>query len=137
MSTSTSSLYGAMATSQVYVPDSLIAGDFPMVTDTVTIPAGFVLPRGALLGMVTLTGDYVLSASGATDGSQAPVAVLADYIDTSATGTNAASQAPVYLTGTFNINAMTLGAGFSYPSIKSVLRPLSIFFKQGVSGAPV
>jgi hypothetical protein len=129
-------LFGPQITSEVYVPDRLIAGDFPLVTDTVTIAAGQNLSRGALLGMVTSTGDFILSLSAASDGSQNPVAVLADNVNTSSTGTNAATPAPVYYTGEFNINAMTLGTGFAYPAIKTTLRPLSIFIKQGVSGAP-
>lgn len=135
MSTTTT-LFGPQIVSEVYVPDRLIAGDFPLVTDTITIAAGQVLQRGALLGMTTATGDYILSLSAATDGSQNPVAVLADNVNTSATGTNAATPAPIYLTGEFNVNEMTLGTGFAYPAVKSTLRPLSIFVKQGQSGAP-
>jgi hypothetical protein len=136
MSGSTSPLYGPLYTSEVYVPDRLIAGDYPLVTDTVTIPAGEVLTRGSLLGMVTATGDYVLATSAATDGSQNPLAILADNVNTSATGTNAPTLAPVYLSGEFNVNGMTLGAGFTYPAIKAPLRSIGLYLKQGISGAP-
>jgi hypothetical protein len=137
MSNSLVSLYDPLAISEIYVPDGLIAGPFPLITDTVSIAAGQQLTRGALLGMVTATGNYILSLSAAADGSQNPVAVLADNIDTTATGFNAVTQAPVYLTGEFNVNAMTLGAGFSYPAITAIMRPLQINIRQGQAATPI
>lgn len=44
--------------------------------DEVTIAAGADLTVGAVLGKITASGKYVLSAPGAADGSQTPVAVL-------------------------------------------------------------
>ncbi|MDD2794369.1 head decoration protein [Acidocella sp.] len=129
--------FGPSSANEIYVPDRLIAGVFPTVTDTVNIAAGQQLTRGALLGMVTASGNYILSLSAAADGSQNPVAVLADNIDTTATGFNAVTPAPVYLTGEFNVNEMTLGTGFAYPAIKATLRPLSIFIKQGQVATPI
>jgi hypothetical protein len=56
----------------VYVPDQLIAGNFPLVTDTVTLAAGLSLTRGTLIGQQngaatfartsTDTGNFTCSA---------------------------------------------------------------------------
>ncbi|NUB12541.1 head decoration protein [Azospirillum brasilense] len=210
---------------ETYVPDQLIAGRFPLVTDTVTLLSGQVLARGSLLGMITVgtattsgagntgngtitmdastpvlagakvgiytatcvaaasnggtfrvedpdgfvlgdvavgatfsddikfviadgatdfvvgdkftitvaagSGKYKLSAAAATDGSQDPVAILADHAD--ATGGDVA--APIYLTGEFNQRAMTFGTGHTAASVKNKLRTRSIFVKTSVSAA--
>ena len=44
--------------------------------ETVTIAAGADLTPGAVLGKITASGKYMLSAPAAVDGSQTPVAVL-------------------------------------------------------------
>ena len=44
--------------------------------DEVIIAAGADLTVGAVLGKVTVSGKYILSAPAAADGSQTPVAVL-------------------------------------------------------------
>ena len=115
-------------TEGVFTPDNLIAGDFPVVTDTVTIAAGQVLQRGAVLGKITASGQYVLSDAGATDGSQTPDAILAEDVD--ATGGDV--QAPVYLTGSFNARRLQLGAGHTIAGVKTALRAKSIFIKDTV-----
>ena len=53
---------------EVYIPDQLIAGNMKLVTDTVTLGAG-TLARGAVLGKITASGNYVLSVATANDGS--------------------------------------------------------------------
>lgn len=111
-----------------FVPDNLFAGDFPAATDTVTIAAGQKLVRGAVLGAITANSKHVLSLAAAEDGSEEPVAILAEDID--ATGADA--KAPVYLTGQVNSRALTLGTGHTVASVKKALRPLSIFVKETV-----
>lgn len=44
--------------------------------EAVTIASGADLTAGAVLGKITASGKYALSAPGASDGSQTPVAVL-------------------------------------------------------------
>lgn len=44
--------------------------------EEVTIAAGADLTNGAVLGKITASGKYLLSAPGAIDGSETPVAVL-------------------------------------------------------------
>ena len=63
--------------------DNLLVADYPVQTEIVTIASGENLTRGAVLGKVTANGKYVLSASAAVDGSEDPVAVLAEDTDAS------------------------------------------------------
>lgn len=111
---------------EIYLPDQLVAGAFPLVTQPITVASGAgVLARGTVLGIVTASGKYVKSASAASDGSQTPVAVLADSID--ATSADVATGA--YFSGEFNSNSLTLGAGWTLTSIAAALRDASIFIK--------
>ncbi len=104
--------------------DQLIAGRFIPETTNVTIGAG-TLKRGTVLGVVTATGDYVLSVATAADGSQVPVAILADDADASA----GAVVAPAYLTGEFNSNRMTYDASWTLAALQAALLKSSIFVK--------
>ncbi|MFQ5460603.1 MAG: head decoration protein [Anaerolineae bacterium] len=115
-------------TSTPYTPDRLIAGDLKLVTDTVTVAAGQNLLRGALLGRVTGSGEYVLSLAAAADGSQTPVAILVADTDASA----GALTAGVYLSGEFNENAVTFGTGHTAAGVKDALRDLNIYLKSPV-----
>ena len=89
--------------------DNLFAGDFPVVTESVVISSGQDLARGAVLGKVTASGEYILSLSAAGDGSQTPKAVLAEAVD----ATGGAKTATIYRTGMFNERALTFGTGHS------------------------
>ncbi|MFT8785453.1 head decoration protein [Gluconobacter oxydans] len=116
-----------------YQPDQLIAGVYPRVTDNVTLASGNgIVARGTALGLVTATGKYIPSASAATDGSQTPVAILADTYDTTSGDVVGAG---VYLTGEFNENAVTMGAGWTATTLKSAFRPNNIYLKSAVSAA--
>ncbi len=117
---------------EIYVPDQLIAGRFPLVTQPVTIAAGAaVLKRGTVLGIVTASGKYIQSVKTAADGSQNPVAILADDADP----TGGDVQAGVYLTGEFNQNAIIFDASWTVATLTAPLRALSIFLKPSVSAA--
>lgn len=206
--------------SEVFLPDQLIAGRFPLVTaEEVTLAEGGPYQRGTVLGQATLpsatatagganvgngtvgsislaefapTGTYTLTATSATefsvtapngdplgvatagqvfnnqieftitagatafavndsftiataqgsgtykpcvktasDGSQVPVAILADYTDATAGAVNAA----IYLTGEFNANAITFDASWTQAAIGAALRTANIFLKNSVSAA--
>ncbi|RMT91787.1 hypothetical protein ALP38_00285 [Pseudomonas amygdali pv. sesami] len=82
-------------TRQTYVPSHLSAGAFPVVIETGIIAAGQKLKRGAVLGQVDASGEYVLCAAAADNGSQAPKAVLDQDVDT----TGGAFPASILLTG--------------------------------------
>jgi len=110
----------------IYEPDNLIAGETHLVTDAVTIAAGDDLKRGAVLGKVTADGKYKLSASGATDGSETPTAVLAE--DAAAASADVANAA-IYIKGEFNANALTFGTGHTAATVKAPLRDGGIYIK--------
>lgn len=115
---------------EIYNPDQLIAGNQKIVTDSVNLGAG-VLARGTVLGQITASGNYILCVKTAVDGSQVPAAILADAADASGGVVNA----PVYLTGEFNTNAMTFDASWTAATLKAAMRGLSIFLKSAVSAA--
>lgn len=114
--------------SSLFVPDQLIAGTLQLVTDTVTVDAGNVLKRGTVLGMITDTGHYIACVKTAADGSQTPLAILVDDVDT----TDAEQQAGVYLMGEFNQNRVTIDGSWSMAEMKTALRPMAIFLRDSV-----
>jgi hypothetical protein len=111
-----------------FTPDSLHAGDFPIRTAKVTIVTGQNLVRGSVLGKITASGKFNLSASAAGDGSNTPVAILAEDVDATA----ADKEAVAYITGDFNGRALTLGAGHTLAAVTLSLRDSSIFVADTV-----
>lgn len=108
-----------------YQPDQLLAGDFPIIRRPGVIAAGQQLSRGAVLGELTAGGQFKLSTSAATDGSQTPVAVLDEDIDTTA----GALPGVLMLTGEVRGDALHLGAGHTIAGVADALRPLSLFVR--------
>ncbi|WP_157129885.1 head decoration protein [Burkholderia pseudomallei] len=68
-------------TAETFVPDQLIAGNLKLVTDTVTIAANQVLPRGALLGQ-SLLGTVAASTGKTFASGTIAVAALPTAGDT-------------------------------------------------------
>lgn len=120
----------SFGTEGTYSPDNLIASDFPVQTEDVTIESGQNLERGAVLGQVTATGAFKLSATAAGDGSETPVAILAR--DTDASGA-AVDGAPVYIAGGFNERSLVLGTGHDLESVRNAFRGTPVFIKPTVS----
>jgi hypothetical protein len=118
-----------MAQTGTYVPDSLVIGE-DLVTDSVTLASGQNIVRGAVLGKVTATGEYVLSLSASTDGSEVPYAIAVDAVDATAA---AVTNVAVYIGGEFNESALTLGTGHTVASVKADLRNAGIYIKSAVS----
>lgn len=108
-----------------YIPSQLSAGDFPVVMEPGVIAAGQQLSRGAVLGQVTASGEYLLCKADATDGSQTPVAILDKDVNT----TESAQSAPIRLTGQVLSSQLTLGDGLTLAAAKAALRPLCIFIR--------
>lgn len=109
-----------------YVPCNLLAGEYPRVERLVTIAAGSSLEKGSVLGKITASGKYTLSASAAGDGSETVHAILAETVD----ATSQDMQAVVYFSGEFNENALTIGSGHTIDSIREPLRAKSIFLRK-------
>jgi hypothetical protein len=122
------------ANSELYQPDQLIAGRFPIETDQgVVIQTGQgVLARGTVLGQITATGKYLKSVKTAVDGSQTPRGILADQVDTTAGDVNGA----VYLTGEFNGNALVFDASWTLVTLKPAAAANDIFVRTALSNTP-
>lgn len=112
-----------------YKPCNLIAGEYPRIERIITIASGSALTKGSVLGRITASGKFVLSASDASDGSETPDAILAEDIDASAED----KQAVVYFSGEFNETALTLGNGHTLESIRAGLRSKSLFLRKNQS----
>lgn len=110
---------------QSYVPEQLAAGHFPVMIDMAVIATGQNLQRGAVLGQVTASGEYRLCKTAATDGSEAPAAILDLAIDTS----QGARPAPIRLTGEVLASQLTLGEGLTLAKAKAALRALCLFIR--------
>lgn len=90
---------------------AFVAGD----TFTVAVAAG--------------DGGYIESVSTATDGSEVPSAVLADYADAS----GGPVIAPAYLMGEFNETRITYDASWTLAALKTACRQFNIYLKSVVS----
>jgi len=107
----------------------LLIGD-PIVTDSGILEEGQDLKAGAVLGVVTDTGKYKLTATkngddDVTDGSQNPYAVLLE--DTKATSDKIV---PILLMGQIDENEISFGEGWDIDTLKPTLRKISIFTKK-------
>jgi hypothetical protein len=109
-----------------FVPDNLVGGEFSPIARLVTIASGTSLLRGAVLGKITASGKYKLSASASSDGSQIPDAILAEAVD----ATSSDKQGIVYFAGEFNELALIFGAGITADNARDTLRDKSIFLTK-------
>lgn len=105
-------------TTDSYDPNGLFGGDYPRQTKKVTIASSAALVAGAVLGVVTASGKYLLSASAAGNGSETPSAVLAE--DADASGGDV--EALVHLSGEFVDDALTFGAGHTAATAEAAFR---------------
>jgi len=119
----------ASHTSTAYSPDGLVVSADSLFSRSATIITGQVLARGAVLGKITASGKYNLSLSAAVDGSEVPVAILADAVD--ATGGDIVS--PVYMGGFFDENKLVIGAAHTKASIFEQLRGVGIKLVSSIS----
>ncbi|MGL5512654.1 MAG: head decoration protein [Sporomusa sp.] len=105
--------------------DNLIGGDNPPIrTKIVTIVSGAgLLVRGTVLGKITASGKYQTVNSTATDGSQMANCVLARDIDASTADT----PAEVYISGVFNIEALTFGGTDTAALHEEAMRDLNMY----------
>ncbi|EJD6038279.1 head decoration protein [Morganella morganii] len=115
-------------THSVFNPDQLISGPLQVVTDTGIIAKAGILKRGTILGMVTASGEYVISKKDAADGSEKPSAILVDDVDT----TTDAVDGGLYLMGEFNQNRIIFDDTWTAADLKAAMRPFSIFLRDSV-----
>lgn len=109
----------ALQSKESLTRDNLFAQqqEIPAVTDKLTIASGEgVLKRGCLID----------DAGKACASAAEPYAVLAEDVD----ATSAEVEAPVYLTGEFNIKALSAKEGENVADYKKAARKVGIFMKE-------
>lgn len=94
---------------ETYSPDDMLANSEGVKTDTGTLVSGQNLARGAVVGRITASGKFTLCNSGAADGSQTPVAIIAEAMD--ASGGDKTCQ--LYTGGCFRDSALTWHGSFT------------------------
>jgi len=92
---------------------SFVLGGEP-VTDSETILSGQDLAQFSVVGRVTASGKFILSNSGAADGSENPVGITLEAVD--ATGGD--ETAPLYKGGEFDLDQCIFHASFSTDLLK-------------------
>jgi hypothetical protein len=100
-----------------------------------TVAAGgtaFVAGDSFVLDVADAVGTYIQSVKTASDGSQVPVAVLADDADASAGPVTTGA----YLFGEFNLAALIYSATWTPATLTAALRPSGLFAKSSISAAP-
>lgn len=112
----------------IFEPDNLITGGFLRLTESVTVVSEDALPRGAVLGKIRASGKYNLAKKAAADGTETPIAILAEELP-AGTGDKTAM---VYITGEFSINHITLGEGMDKVTAKEALHLRSIFLQETI-----
>lgn len=108
--------------------DGLLARKYT-VSDNETIV------RGTVLGVVTGDGKVSKSLSAASDGSQTPFGIAAEDAD-STDSPPADTEVNVYVRGTFNENALDIGASHTVASIREGLRDKGIYLETPVQRYP-
>jgi hypothetical protein len=114
---------GATATGSMGVAFSGVGLSFTItdgVTGEGTAPAA--KDDSWTIAVVAANGEYRLSTSGASDGSQTPDLILAEPVD----ATTRDIEALAYERGDFNANALTIGTGHTVASIRDGLRAKGI-----------
>jgi hypothetical protein len=127
-------------TAQVYSPNSEEIGVATFGTAFKSAQINFTITAGGtacaagdtfVLAAAKGSGAYALCTASAIDGTENPVAILADYADPSLGNVTA----PIYIGGEFNANALTLGAGMTIATVKAALAYFSIYVKTAMSAA--
>jgi hypothetical protein len=97
-----------------------------------TITAGgtaFVANDSFTLTVVDSIGNFIVSVKTASDGSQTPCAILADYAD----ATNGPVMTGAYVAGEFNVNAINFDSSWTPELLTTALRLYAIFLKGSVT----
>lgn len=115
-----------MSTLETHTPKQIITGDYPVYTHPVTVENGQDLAEFSVVGRVTATGEYKLSAAAAGDGSEVPVGIMVAGVD----ATGGAAQGVVYMSGTFNPDLLVFGAGHDADTVEAATIGTPIFLRK-------
>lgn len=110
-----------------YDPNGLIVGG-DVVTRDVTIISSAALLAGSVLGKITASGKYILSATGAGDGSEVARALL--IVDTDASGGDVTGS--IYEAGEFDQDKLVFGVGHSIATVQEDLRTVNVHLKDPI-----
>ncbi|RNJ49371.1 head decoration protein [Methylocystis hirsuta] len=105
-----------------------LGGKHPIFMDVI-LEGGQDLPAGAVLGRVSATDKFKLTASAAGDGSQNAIAILSQPVKTYDVDGVTPKDTPfrVVVEGYVNPSALTFGAGHTWASTKDSLRQAGIY----------
>lgn len=130
--------FTVVSPTEAALPDATVGNAYISAGINFTITAGSTpFSAGDTFYFTNSAANYVLSVATASDGSQFPTAILADYADAS----GGAVTAGVYLMGEFNQNAIVADASWgattaiAAASLAPILRMYGIFIKTAVSAA--
>lgn len=111
-----------------YTPDNFLTGSKQVTTITITVKGGQgIVPARSVMGF-NGSDLALLSASGASDGSEVPKVITTDAIDTTAGDVTVGA----YADGEFNPDALNLGTGHTVASVTAALRDAGIYLKKPV-----
>ena len=99
-----------------------------------TITAGgtaFAAGDSFTVNSIDSIGNFIVSVKTASDGSQNPSAILADYAD----ATNGPVTTGAYISGEFNVNYVTFDASWTPQTLTTAMRPYGLYLKTAVSAA--
>lgn len=110
---------------EVFEERTILTHEFSPIDEAITLAAGQNQKRGAVLGKVTATGQWVLSLAAANDGSQTPKAILAFDVDATA---EAKKSAAYIAGGRFITSQLIYGAGHNAASVREAFDGKPVFF---------
>lgn len=106
---------------EVYTPENVFAGDFPVLTETADVGAAAV----DRLTPVKLVSGKVAAIAAGTE----TVPVDSGLYGITADGGEKNGKVPVYLTGEFFADALNWPTGTAAADVKAAFRTLGIFLK--------
>jgi hypothetical protein len=142
--TQTSGSYSLVATSATTftvtdpegtaLPNATVGTAYVNAEANFTITAGgtaFVAGDSFTLTSMETTGNFIACVKTASDGSQTPVAILADTVDATA----APAMVGAYFMGEFNANAVTFDPSWTISDLTASLQARGVHLKSAVIAA--
>lgn len=108
-----------------YDPNGIVVPGFDVFGENVTIVSGQNLAAGAVIGQITSGGKYKLALAASSDGSEDPVAILAEACDAS----GGDKTAYVYYAGGFRERGLVFGTGITAAAFRRILAQRGIFIQ--------
>ncbi|GMQ64348.1 head decoration protein [Vallitalea maricola] len=115
-----------------FVPDKLIADtQIPIRLEGIVLEKGKgILRRGTFLGRKESDGLYKIVNKASSDGSQKPICVLTDDVDTGDDSAVKDVRTTAYFSGVFNQNALIIEGDGKPVDFKDELRDRSIYLEN-------